>query len=147
MAMVPVAKGGYLSAGVNVQTAIRPGSDGRYGLLRALDMQTGKVLWTARQRTEFTSGILATAGGLAFTGSQERQFKAYDQKTGKLLWQSGVSETPNGAPISYAVDGKQYIALITGHGSPLTLGEGDLVPEVGNPPVNGGAIYVFALPQ
>ena len=146
MAMVPVAGKAYLSAGVNVQTAIRPGSDGRYGLLRALDMQSGEILWTARQRSEFSSGILATAGGLVFTGSVERQFKAYDQKSGKLLWQSGVSEIPNGSPISYSVDGKQYVALMTGHGSPLAQAGDTLVPEVVNPPVNGGAIYIFALP-
>ena len=147
MDMVPVEEGGYLSAGVNVQTSVREGSDGRYGLMRALDTETGKILWEWRQRTVHTSGVLATAGGLAFVGSRDRKFKAHDQKTGEVLWESGVSQTPNGSPISYAVDGKQYIALVTGHGSPLTGGLGELVPEVGNPPVGAATLYVFGLPE
>jgi len=147
MDMVPVEEGGFLSTGVNIDYAPPEGSDGRYGVLKAIDMETGKIAWEHRQRAPYTSGVLSTAGGLAFVGSVDRQFIAHDQATGEVLWQTGVSETPNGAPISYEVDGRQYVALVTGHGNPLAAGLSELTPEIAAPPVNGAAIYVFALPE
>jgi alcohol dehydrogenase (cytochrome c) len=92
-------------------------------------------------------GVLATAGGLLFTGSVDRQFIAYDQATGKELWRQGTSDVPNGSPISYSVNGKQYIVMVTGHGNPLSGGLGKLTPEIEMPGVNSSAITVFALPD
>ena len=59
-------------------------------------------------------------------GSVDRRFIAYDQATGKELWHKAVGDTPNGAPISYAVEGRQYVAMVTGHGNPLSSGVGAL---------------------
>jgi alcohol dehydrogenase (cytochrome c) len=147
MDLVPAEGKGFLSSGVNMDYAPPPHGDGRYGLLQALDMQAGKIRWAHRQRAPYTMGVLATAGGLLFTGSVDRQFIAYDQATGKELWRQGVSDVPNASAISYSVDGKQYIAMVTGHGNPLSGGLGKLTPEIEMPPVNSSAIYVFALPD
>jgi alcohol dehydrogenase (cytochrome c) len=143
--LVP-AEGGFPTSGVDIQMAARPGSDGRYGVVVALDMQERKVAWQSRQRAPFTMGMLATAGGLLFTGSIDQQFVAFDQATGRELWREGVTGVPNAAPITYAVNGKQYVAMVTGHGNPISNGIPDLTPELQLPPVNNSAIVVFALP-
>jgi alcohol dehydrogenase (cytochrome c) len=147
MDMVPAEGRGFLSTGVNIDYAPPPNSDGRYGLLQALDMQAGKIRWTQRQRAPYTMGVLATAGGLLFTGSVDRQFIAYDQASGKTLWRQVMTGVPNASAISYSVDGKQYIAMVTGHGNPLSFGLGKLTPEIDLPSVNSSAVYVFALPD
>jgi alcohol dehydrogenase (cytochrome c) len=75
----------------------------------------------------------------------DRQFVAYDQKTGKQLWTSGVAGVPNASAITYSIDGKQYVAMVTGAGNPLSSGIPDVIPETQMPPVNSSTIYVFAL--
>jgi len=92
-------------------------------------------------------GILTTAGGLVFTGWMDRQFVAYDQKDGKELWRTGVTGVPNASAITYSVNGKQYIAMVTGAGNPLSFGIPDVIPETQLPSVNSSAVYVFALPD
>ena len=72
---------------------------------------------------------------------------AYDQQTGRELWRTGVSGVPNASPISYAVDGKQYVAIVTGHGNPLSSGIPDVIPETQLPPVASSTLFVFALPD
>ncbi|HLV06086.1 MAG TPA: PQQ-binding-like beta-propeller repeat protein, partial [Croceibacterium sp.] len=150
MDMVPTADPsapGFLTTGVNIQYAPREGHDGRFGVLQALDMESGEIVWETRRRQTPDMGILTTAGGLLFTGWMDRQFVAYDQATGKELWSTGVTGVPNASPITYAVDGKQYVAIVTGHGNPLAFGIPDVIPETQLPPVNSSALYVFALPD
>jgi len=147
MDMVPAEGKGFLTTGVNIDYAPPPNSDGRYGLLQALDMQAGNIRWSQHQRAPYTMGVLATAGGLLFTGSVDRRFTAHDQATGKLLWEQVMTGVPNASAISYAVNGKQYIAMVTGHGNPLSSGLGKLTPEIELPPVNTAAVTVFALPD
>lgn len=148
MDLIPVTKGrGILSSGVNLLYAVRPGSDGKYGLLQALDMQTGKARWKVRQRAPFTTGVLTTGTGLVFAGSVARQFMAYDQASGAELWREGLSGVPSGSPISYSANARQYVAVVTGHGFGMNLGLGRLTPEIDLPSVNSSAIYVFALPD
>ena len=85
-----------------------------------------------------------------FVGDWDRYVFAYDARSGDQLWQSRLSTMSNGYPITYAVDGTQYVAF--GAGSPLggsswtTILPGDLLPEKRNPRA-GNAIYVFALPR
>ena len=138
---------GFLTTGVNIQYAPRPGHDGKFGVLQAIDMGSGKIVWETRRRQTPDMGILTTAGGLLFTGWMDRKFVAYDQATGQELWSTGVTGVPNASPITYAVDGKQYIAIVTGHGNPLAFGIPDVLPETQLPPVNSSALYVFALPD
>jgi len=145
--LTPTSTEGFLSTGVNAIYAPPPDGDGNYGFLQAIDIENGKLLWEVRRRQTPDMGILTTAGGLLFTGWMDRQFVAYDQKTGKELWSTGVSGVPNASAITYAVDGKQYIAMVTGAGNPLSWGVPDIIPETQIPPVNSSTIYVFALPD
>ncbi|HEX9805606.1 MAG TPA: PQQ-binding-like beta-propeller repeat protein, partial [Alteraurantiacibacter sp.] len=144
MAMVP-ASPGFLSAGVNIDYAAPPDGDGKYGILQALDMREGKVKWEVRQRAPYDMGVLTTAGGVLFTGSVDRQVMAYDQETGREIWRMGLAGVPNASPITYAVDGRQYVAMVVGHGNPLSFGI-PTTPELVMPPVDNSSIYVFALP-
>jgi alcohol dehydrogenase (cytochrome c) len=149
MAMTPLQPGqggGFLSTGISVSISPRPDSDGRYGLLQAIDTRTGKTLWKARQRAPQTTGVLATAGGVVFAGALDRRYSAYDAASGEKLWSVGLPEVPNGTPITYSIDGKQYVALIAGYGSPSTTTWPGLVPEITLPPVRSSAVFVFALP-
>src|SRR5690606_36040326 len=147
MDMVPASGRGFLSTGVNIQYSPPPDGDGNYGVLQGIDMETGKIAWEVRRRQTFDMGVLATAGGVLFTGAMDRQVLAYDQASGEELWRSGVSGVPNASPITYAVDGKQYVAMVTGHGNPLAFGIPDVIPETQLPPVNSSTLYVFALPD
>src|SRR5690606_6790446 len=124
----------------------RSAQDGLYGILRAIDMQTGETVWDVRQRAAPASGTLATAGGLVFSASMDRQFTAYDQATGAVLWREGLIDGAVAAPISYAVDGRQYVAVVVGRGNPLAESNA-LTPEIETPPVGAAAVTVFALPD
>ena len=90
--------------------------------------------------------MLPTAGGLVFVGDIDRNFKALDDATGKVLWRVRTNNVINSFPISYSVNGKQYIAVAAGNGSGLVRSLGTLTPEIRNP--DGGSIlWVFALPE
>jgi alcohol dehydrogenase (cytochrome c) len=145
--LTPVPNGGLLTTGVAAVYAAPPDGDGNYGVLQAIDMRTGEVKWETRHRQTPDMGVLTTAGGLVFTGWMDRQFVAYDQKDGRELWRTGVTGVPNASAISYAIGGKQYVAMVTGAGNPLSFGIPDVIPETQLPSVNSSAVYVFALPD
>jgi alcohol dehydrogenase (cytochrome c) len=150
MALAPLPagqRGGFLSTGVSASISPRPDSDGKFGLLQAIDTRTGKTLWKARQRAPQTTGVLATAGGVIFAGALDRRYSAYDAASGEKLWSVGLPEVPNGTPITYAVNGRQFVAMIAGYGSPSTTTWPGLVPEITIPPVRSSAVFVFALPE
>ena len=119
------------------------GSNGQVGRLTAVSGTTGEILWTHDQRTALGS-VLATGGGLVFVGDLHRYFKALDAETGDLLWEIPLSAPVSGYPISYSVDGKQYIAVGVGGSSPGVTHLARLYPELRAP--NGSNILmVFAL--
>ncbi len=124
----------------------RPHSDGKMGRIDAVNLETKKVVWMKRQRAPIASAMLATAGGVVFAGSQNREFTAYDAATGKALWKAGLNATPSSYPISYSVDGTQYIAVVAGGGSPLDAGGHSLAPELENP-AGGTTLWIFKLPK
>ena len=148
MDLVPVPDGerGSLSSGVRWTVRPRPESDGNYGRLEAVNLETGETTWIARQRAPQTTGTLVTAGGLVFAGALDRRVAAYDANTGDQLWQTRLNEVPSSAPISYAAGGKQYIALIVGSGGYQSGSYNVMVPEIRNPPDRGAALWVFELP-
>jgi alcohol dehydrogenase (cytochrome c) len=81
----------------------------------ALDVNTQKLVWDIRTRVPQSSGVLTTAGGLVFSATPDRYFRAFDDHDGKVLWQSPrLNDVPNAFPITYMVDGKQYIAMPAG---------------------------------
>ena len=124
----------------------RPDSDGNFGGLKAIDLKTRKTLWTNRRRAIPTTGILATAGGLTFMGSLDRTFVAYQENTGEARWQVRLNDVPGGGPISFMVDGKQYIAVTTGHSGAKNI-DGFIAPEIQNPQETNATVWVFELPD
>jgi alcohol dehydrogenase (cytochrome c) len=146
MDLTPVAERPSLSSGVRWSLRPRLDSDGKYGRFEAIDLEKRKVVWTERQRAPRTTGALATAGGVVFGGSLDRVLKAYDDATGKVLWQTRLNDVPSNNPISYSVNGKQYIAVVVGNGGAQASTWPPLVPEIKNPPDHGAAIWVFELP-
>ena len=149
MDLTPVAQDqrGSLSTGVRWTIRPRLDSDGRYGRIQAIDLVSRKTLWTQRQRAPQTTGVLATAGGLVFAGALDRSFTAYDDATGQALWHTRLTDVPSGAPITYAVDGRQYVAMVVGYGTPQTMTFPMLTPEIDLPIQRSSAIAVFALPE
>jgi len=137
---------GALSSGVNWGIRPRPDSDGNYGRLQAINLETRKTVWTARQRAPQTSGVLATAGGVVFAGAFDRVFRAYDDASGKVLWETRLNDVSSSSPISFSVGGKQYLAIVVGQGGFHAASYAALVPELVSPPDRGAAIWVFTLP-
>jgi len=136
-----------LTSGVNWFIRERPESDGKIGRLEAFNLETKRVLWIDRQRAPQTTGMLDTAGGVVFAGSFDRYLTAYDDTTGAVLWQIRLNDVPDSCPISYTVNGRQYVAVTVGGGGPITGTYPVLVPEIQNPPDHGAAIWVFELPE
>ena len=85
-----------------------------WGIFSAISLDTGNLLWQQKISDPMVGGALATAGGLVFTGEGNGQFDAFHSETGKLLWQFEASYGVNAPPISYAINGKQYIAVAAG---------------------------------
>jgi PQQ-dependent dehydrogenase (methanol/ethanol family) len=149
MDMIPVKPGERANLSTDVRWVVRPrlDSDGKYGRLEAINLETRKVVWTDRQRAPQTTGALATAGGVVFSGSLDRVISAHDDLSGKLLWQARLNDVPSSHPITYSVNGKQYLAVVVGNGGPQATSWNALVPEIQNPPDRGAAIFVFELPN
>jgi alcohol dehydrogenase (cytochrome c) len=136
------------AGGLDIRSKLRtrPDSDGKMGRLDAVNLETKKIVWMDRQRAPFASAMLSTAGGLLFSGAQNRDFTALDAATGKPLWHAGLNATPSSYPIAYSAGGKEYIAVVSGGGSPLDAGDTSLAPELANPP-GGTTLWIFALPS
>ncbi len=127
-------------------TTPRPNSDGLFGRVSAIDLATGKTLWSRRQRAPQTSAILATAGGVIFEGTRDRWFRASDARTGKILWQTRLDGAINSYPMTYSVDGVQYVAVVTGGTAATEMFWAPLTPEIQTNTL-GTTVWVFRVPK
>ena len=125
-----------------VRHELAPGTD-QLGSIHAISAETGETAWAHQQRAA-TLSLVATGGGLVFGGDAHGRFKAFDQETGEVLWEINLGSPVSGFPISYEVDGRQYIVASTGPAA-TTPSFNNLTPEA--QPSNGNNIFVFALPD
>jgi alcohol dehydrogenase (cytochrome c) len=140
---------GTARGGGNGAPPLVPGAD-HFGEVQAWNVDTGNKVWTHNyQQSPNWGAMLATGGGLVFTGgTADRKIHAFDAATGKLLWES---PTPSGIlapPTSFTVDGKQYIAVLSGWGGDSAGMQGTLnraFPGQYPPVPEGGSIWVYAL--
>src|SRR3989449_2845542 len=120
---------------------IAPGTD-KIGTVQAISVEIGKTVWKYEQRAGYMS-LVATGGGLIFGGDTNGHFRAFDQNSGMVLWEINLGSPATGYPITYAVGGKQYVAVSTGN-SLVSTGLNRLAPELH--PSTASNIFVFALP-
>ena len=116
---------------------VTPGTT-NLGTVRAISAETGRTEWLFETRAG-TMSLVATGGGLVFGGDANGRFRAFDHRTGEILWEINIGSSVSGYPITFEVDGTQYIAVNTGGG------QVNLTPELR--PSRGTNLYVFALPN
>jgi len=145
---------GLLSSGVRMAAALHPDSNGQMGRLQAIDLEQQAFTWRHRQPSPVISSLLATAGGLVFAGDMDRWLKAFDDRNGELLWQTRLDAVPSSTIVTYAIDGRQYVAVVVGQSNyhvtdwarvyDLLIEEQGL--SVDEPTAGSAGIWVFALP-
>jgi alcohol dehydrogenase (cytochrome c) len=124
-----------------------PNTEGQFGKLSAFNVDSMEESWSIEQRAPFLTAALTTAGGLVFIGDYDRYVHAYDVETGEELWRTRLATSAQGFPVSFAIDGEQYVAIPAGRdgGSPWRIGS-FLAPELVSPSGHN-ALYVFKLNQ
>lgn len=116
-------------------TELKPIEEPNWGTLTAISTRDGgKIRWQRKTDQPLVGGVLATAGGLVFTGEADGHLNAFDAASGELLWQFQCGAGVNAPPVSYSVNGVQYVAVAAG-GNSLFGSK------------RGGALVVFALPE
>ena len=136
-ALTAGGQGGLAIYSLAARHQITPGTD-NLGTVRAISVETGETRWLYEERAG-TMSLVATGGGLVFGGDSNGRFRAFDHETGEVLWEVNLGSSVSGYPITYAVDGRQYVAVNTGAGSI------SLTPELR--PGRGTDLFVFALPS
>ena len=138
------------SDGYDVRVTVRhlPGVDpdtADIGRLEATSASTGETLWTYEQRAPVYGSVLTTGGNLLFSGDVIRRFRAFDAENGSVLWETILNGPVSGRPMTYSVDGRQYLAIGAGG---LTQGTSflQLTPEL-TTPSGSNTLFVFALPE
>ncbi|MSR10807.1 MAG: alcohol dehydrogenase [Gammaproteobacteria bacterium] len=150
----PTGGNSILTSGAPMNPVPRPIDDGFYGRTQAVNLETQVLTWNHKETMPATSGSLATAGGLVFNGTLDNQLMALDDTSGEVLWQVDTGDTPASFPISYAVNGKQYVALVVGqaaiHAGTYMAIIGAFTGGAQSPlaqlPHTGPALVVYALP-
>ena len=137
---VPYEENPFLA--VTQREELAPGVE-ELGMVLAISAETGENLWRHDQRAATTS-LAATGGGLVFGGDANGRFRAHDHETGAVLWEINLGSPVTGFPVTYAVDGRQYVAASTGN-TGTTNAQIRLTPELR--PSAGNTLFVFALAE
>jgi alcohol dehydrogenase (cytochrome c) len=130
----------YLGAGFTIKTI----NDDYIGALRAMDPKTGKIVWEAKNNAPLWGGVLTTGGNLVFWGTPEGYLQAADAKTGKIVWKFQTGSGIVAPPITWDVNGEQYVAVVSGWGGAVPLWGGDVAKKVSFLE-QGGSVWVFKL--
>ena len=132
----------YLGAGFT----IKPLFEDYIGSLKAIDPTTGEVKWEYKNNAPLWGGVMTTAGGLVFTGTPEGHLKAFDDETGEELWAFQTGSGIVGQPVTWDMDGEQYVSVISGWGGAVPLWGGEVAKKVSY--LNqGGTLWVFKVPR
>jgi alcohol dehydrogenase (cytochrome c) len=132
----------YLGAGFT----IKPLFEDHIGALKAIDPISGEVKWTYKNAAPLWGGVMTTAGGLVFTGTPEGELMAFDDETGEVLWSFQTGSGIVGQPITWEMDGEQYVSVTSGWGGAVPLWGGEVAKQVKY--LNqGGSVWVFKLPR
>jgi alcohol dehydrogenase (cytochrome c) len=137
-------KRGSFYLGVNFDLG-KAGPGGYLGGIMAWDPVKQQQVWLNKDELPLTGGVLATAGGLVFHGDVKGWFKALDAKSGKVLWKFNTGSGILAAPMTYTLDGKQYVAVVSGRTQSIPAFLGALGEKVVAASPEGGTLYVFAL--
>ena len=115
--------------GTNVTryTSSEPTNDSQWGVLSAIDLSNGKLVWQHQTDQPLLGGTLATNGMLLFSGEGNGNLNAFHSLTGELLWTAKINAGVNAPPITYMIDGKQYIAVAAGGNKIMGYKQGDYV--------------------
>ena len=132
----------YLGSGFT----IKPLFEDHIGALKAIDPDTGEIKWVHKNNAPLWGGVMTTAGGLVFTGMPEGQLKAFDDMTGEELWSFQTGSGIVGQPVTWEMDGEQYVAVASGWGGAVPLWGGEVAKKV-NFLNQGGTMWVFKLPK
>ena len=130
----------YMGAGFTIKV---PG-EGPIGALRAVNPKTGKIMWEVPNNAPLWGGVLTTAGNLVFWGTPEGYLKAADATTGKVVWEFQTGSGVVAPPVTWDVDGQQYVAVVSGWGGAVPLWGGDVAKKVSFLE-QGGSVWVFKL--
>ncbi len=136
-ALTAGGQGGLAIYSLAARHQIAPDTE-NLGTVRAISAETGATEWLFEERAG-TMSLVATGGGLIFGGDSNGRFRAHDHETGEVLWEINLGSSVSGYPITYSVNGQQYIAVNTG------AGQVNLTPELR--PSRGTNLFVFALPS
>ena len=132
----------YLGAGFT----IKPLFEDYIGSLKAIDPVSGEVKWEYRNEAPLWAGVMTTAGGLVFTGTPEGHLKAFDDQSGEELWAFQTGSGVVGQPITWEMDGEQFVAVASGWGGAVPLWGGEVAKKV-NYLNQGGIVWVFKVPK
>jgi PQQ-dependent dehydrogenase (methanol/ethanol family) len=144
MGVEPQYKRGTFYLGVDFDLG-KPGPGGHLGELIAWDPVNQRKVWGNKNDLMYLGGVLTTAGGLVFHGDLKGWFYALDAKTGKTLWKFNTGSGISAAPITYSLDGKQYVAVVSGRTFTIPAFLGPLGEKMVNASPEGGTLFVFEL--
>ncbi len=137
-------KRGAFYLGVNFDLG-KFGPGGHGGGVKAWDPVKQKEVWFNKDELPFNGAMMSTAGGLVFHGDIKGWFKALDAKTGKLLWKFNAGSGITAAPMTYTLDGKQYVAVVSGRTLSIPAFFGALGERMVAASPEGGTLYVFSI--
>jgi alcohol dehydrogenase (cytochrome c) len=136
-------KRGVFYLGAEFPTKEGPG--GFLGELVAWDPVANKKVWGVKEDLPFNGGTLSTGGNLVFSGNLHGDFRAFDAKTGKVLWTKNLGTGIGAGPVTYSVGGKQYVAIVVGRTAALPAFLGEVGKKMVAAAPEGGSLFVFSL--